>query len=202
MQYWRNAETIETWRMVSVLQVPEWSVLEEFCGIYVVGLEMAGGRYALSGEDQEKITEAGIKEYHVKRLVVGAENDDQKHNCLPSYYEGITKYDLNHNLFAESLNTKDNEGEDYTYYLGMAPLYVGMTTRPFEQRIKEHHIIWPLVKWPWIGIRCWPFPIGTPKEYLMELEAVLINKFNPPLNKVRPTVCWGSDKTLFLPAVE
>lgn len=198
MQYWRNAEELEPSMMTSGFQSPDQCTLEEFCGIYIVGLEMSSFRMGLHAGHREMAIEGGLPVKLVNKITYDKKAGSYFLPC--EIHKKIEEGGLDHNYFAESYTCG---GDDLILsVLHLAPLYVGMTTRPFEQRIKEHHIIWPLVKWPWIGIRCWPFPIGTPKEYLMELEAVLINKFNPPLNKVRPTVCWGNDKTLFLPAVE
>ena len=175
MQYWQNAEELELHQMAKVFVQPKATILNEFCGIYLVGIGVQG---------------------------IGVSDPlDPEHEVRGQWRFELDLRWYEHNPFAKNLHS-DYPKCRYIHEFGMVPLYIGMTTRPFKQRIKEHHVVWPLVEMPWIAFKCWPFPIGTPKEYLMELEAVLINKFNPPLNKVRPTVCWGSDKTLFLPAVE
>lgn len=128
--------------------------------------------------DSEKL--CGIYVAGIAYLDEDEHSDNRTHQLGSAY-----GYRPDSNPFAKKMEDLDYGGVRPFYAFEMIPLYVGMTTRPFRDRIRDHHILQPLVELPWIELRCWPFPLGTPKEYLMELEAIVIDNLKPPLNKVR-----------------
>jgi len=60
MQYWRNAEELEPSMMTSGFQSPDQCTFEEFCGIYIVGLEMSSFRVGLHAGHREMAIEGGL----------------------------------------------------------------------------------------------------------------------------------------------
>lgn len=169
-RFWTNADNTEVEDISSILFRPLPSYYTQgFCGIYAAGILYEDGSTL---EDYEVCSHIRPKEkgYYAGYFCCDTDKPENefsmRNNNDLSYVEGMI---------------------DFAKEAGIIPLYVGMTTRPFKERIQDHHVIQPLVKLPWIGLRYWPFPLGTPKEYLMELEAIIIDKLKPPLNRTRPT---------------